>query len=223
VERDETGRVRLGFDPMGLAGAGPTTTENGKAVPVEYGFLDGEVTYRAAYPAGPGMGDSWDRGPHWVTIVGGCGENEAGCGNNYRRVMTILADPQPIGPGCRAAPAPTDAEALARSIRSYPDRQATAPVPVSVGGIHALQVDVRLAPVPTACPWHLPGLSSMTPLLLKKAPFLAGKDWARLYLLDLPGGPSRVLAIAIFSSEEDQEEALQAAAPIVDSIEFHAR
>ncbi|HXJ65703.1 MAG TPA: hypothetical protein VNN79_18250, partial [Actinomycetota bacterium] len=78
LERDQGGRWRLGFDPMGLDGGGPTTTENGKAVPVEYGFQGGELTYRAAYPAGPGMGDdSSDRGPDWVTVVGPCGRDEA--------------------------------------------------------------------------------------------------------------------------------------------------
>ena len=50
LERDERGRLRLWYDPQP---GGPGTTENGIAVPVEYGFLDGEVTYRAAYPLKP--------------------------------------------------------------------------------------------------------------------------------------------------------------------------
>jgi hypothetical protein len=209
LERDETGHLRLGYDPMGLGGSGPSTTENGKAVPVEYGFLNGEVTYRAAYPAGPGM-EEGDRGPDWVTVVGHCGKNEAGC-STTRRIMTILADPGPLGPDCQAGPTPTDAQALARSIRSDPDLQATAPVPVTIGGIPAMQVDVMLGPDAIVC-------------LLKNAPFVQpGQDWARLYLLDLPGGSSRVLAIAICSSEEDHQRAPVVAAPYVDSIEFHAR
>ena len=45
----------------------------------------------------------------------------------------------------------------------------------------------------------------------------------RLYLLDLPGGSTRVLAIAIMSDEDSFERALELTAPIVDSIESHAR
>ena len=45
----------------------------------------------------------------------------------------------------------------------------------------------------------------------------------RLYLLDLPGGSARILAIAIAAPEPDFEHVVEAAAPIVDSFEFHAR
>ncbi|HXJ66990.1 MAG TPA: hypothetical protein VNN79_24815, partial [Actinomycetota bacterium] len=139
-----------------------------------------------------------------------------------RRILTIVADPRAIGSGCEEAPALTDAEAVARRIRSDPDLDATAPVPVSIGGIPALQVDVVMTDAPE-CSWQLPGFSSGTPLLLKNAPFvLPGQNWARLYLLDLPGGSGGVLAIAICSSEEDHERALEVAAPIVDSIRFRA-
>ena len=121
----------------------------------------------------------------------------------------MLADPRPIGPGCVEAPAPADAEALARSIQSDSDFEATAPVAVTIGGTPALQMDV-LGPSP--CSWFL----------LKHIPFAAGLDRARLYLLDLPGGSARVLAIAIISDEDSFETTLQVAAPILDSIEFHA-
>jgi hypothetical protein len=214
LERGDTGRLRLVYDfEGGPAGPGPGTTENGKAVPEEYGFLDGEVTYRAAYPAAPRSDLIWDQGPDVATIVGA----------HERRLLLILADPQPIGPGCEEAPAPADAEALARSIRSDPDLEADAPVAVTIGGIPALQIDVVLAPNASACPWQMPNLSSTTPLLLKHAPLLFRVDRARLYLLDLPGGSARVLAIAIIDSEDSFERALELAAPIVDSIEFHAR
>jgi hypothetical protein len=45
----------------------------------------------------------------------------------------------------------------------------------------------------------------------------------RLYLLDLPGGSARILAIAIVAPEARFERVAEAAAPIVDSFEFHAR
>lgn len=45
----------------------------------------------------------------------------------------------------------------------------------------------------------------------------------RLYLLDLPGGSARILAIAILAPEHDFEHVVEATAPIVDSFEFHTR
>jgi hypothetical protein len=208
LERDDTGRLRLVYDfEGGPAGPGPGTTDNGRAVPEEYGFLDGEVTYRAAYPLEPSM-DGYRDGDR-LAIDGLLLPDE----NAPRRVLIILADPQPIGPGCVEAPAPADAEALARSIGSDPDFEATAPVAVTIGGTSALQMDVLLAPGAGAssCPW----------LLLKHASFPVGADRARLYLLDLPGGSARVLAIATISDEDSFETVLDWAAPIVDSIEFH--
>ena len=45
----------------------------------------------------------------------------------------------------------------------------------------------------------------------------------RLYLVDLPEGSSaQILAIAISAREASFERAVESAAPIVDSIEFHA-
>jgi hypothetical protein len=140
-------------------------------------------------------------------------------------ILTMLADPRPIGPGCEEGPAPADAEALARSIRSDPDFEATAPVVVTIGGTRALQMDVVLAPGARSCPWkdwNDPDISEMTPLLLKDAPFVDGPDRARLYLLDLPeGSAARVLALATITDEDSFETVLESAKPIVDSIEVH--
>jgi len=151
LERGGAGRLRLVYDfqPTGPAGPVPATTENGKAVPVEYGFLDGEVTYRAAYPFEPSL-DAWDRGPNRTAIVG------LRFHKRILRLLLFLADPRPIGPGCEEAPAPADAEALARSIRTDPDLEATAPVAVTIGGAPALQIDVMLAPGASSCAWSRP-------------------------------------------------------------------
>ena len=44
----------------------------------------------------------------------------------------------------------------------------------------------------------------------------------RLYLLDLPAGSTtRMLAIAIVAPEARFEDVLAAAAPLIESIEFH--
>jgi hypothetical protein len=48
-------------------------------------------------------------------------------------------------------------------------------------------------------------------------------EWMRLYLFDVPEGSSmRILAIAIVAPESRFERVVEAAAPVVDSIEFHA-
>jgi hypothetical protein len=45
----------------------------------------------------------------------------------------------------------------------------------------------------------------------------------RLYLVDAPEGSSiRILAIAVQAPEARFAQVLEAAAPIIDSIEFHA-
>jgi hypothetical protein len=216
LERDETGRLRLvyDFEPTGPEGRPVlATTENGTAVPVEYGFLDGEVTYRATYPAQPDQ-ENWVGDPDRAVIAG------LPFNNRNLSLLWLLADPRPIGPGCEEAPAPADAEALARSIRSDTDLEATAPEAATIGGIPALQIDVLLAPGAVECPWQLTNVSATTPVLLKQTP-ISEDQLVRLYLLDLPGGSARVLAIVILHA--DVENALELAAPIVDSIEFHAR
>ena len=44
----------------------------------------------------------------------------------------------------------------------------------------------------------------------------------RLYLIDLPeGSATRILAIAVVAPEARFEAVLEAAAPIIESIEFH--
>jgi hypothetical protein len=50
----------------------------------------------------------------------------------------------------------------------------------------------------------------------------ASGERMRLYLFDVPEGSSmRVLAIAIIAPESRFESVVEAAAPVVDSVEFH--
>ena len=56
-----------------------------------------------------------------------------------------MADPALGRDGLSDRPIPADAEALAESIRSIPDLEATAPVAVSVGGAEGLMMDVVVA------------------------------------------------------------------------------
>ena len=56
--------------------------------------------------------------------------------------------------------------------------------------------------------------------LLEPSPF-AGGDRARLYLVDLPGGSTRVLVIAVAADDDSFQTVLEWATPVVASIEIH--
>jgi hypothetical protein len=200
VDRAEPGRRVLEYSgPYSQ----PATTENGQAVPVPYSFLDGEVTFHAAYPWDYSIA-GWHHGPTMTTLL---------LDGRYEERLRLQADPRPVEMGCQEGPAPADAEALARSIRSDPDLEATEPVAVSVGGIDALRMDVVAAAGASVCD-EKPAPLGVTQTGLERGHRM------RLYLLDLPGGSARILAIAIVAPEPRFEHVAEAAAHIVDSLEF---
>jgi hypothetical protein len=194
----------------------PGTTENGQAVPVPYSFLDGEVTFAAAPPWARGSVRSDHGSTHMDLFL-----RRTYSEGRYRGPVgsfMIVADPLPVEPlpetGCEPGPAPADAEALARSIRSNHYFEATAPVAVSVGGIDALRMDV-VGPVRSIC-------NDGTIPQPTTGNWLGPGERMRLYVLDLPEGMSaRILTIAIVVEKQDFEHVVEAAAPILDSFEFH--
>jgi len=97
-------------------------------------------------------------------------------------------------------------------------------VAVTVGGLSGLRLDVVPAPRASSCPYSDPDpdLSATRPLLFNDAPFGVRGNRARVWLLDLPGGSARVLAIVMITDDDSFETVLEWAAPVVDSIEFHA-
>ena len=196
--RQEDGRLGLVY---GSQTGDLPTTENGQAVPVPYSLLDGEVTFAAAPP--------WS----YVFTDGRALGLRAFDSDSFVEIWT---DPLTVEMGCDAGPAPADAEALARSIRSNPDLEAIAPVSVRVGGIDALRMDVDVAEA-SDC-GMVTGAEPPPGVFLPSC-----RCWRmRLYLLDLPEGMSaRILAIAIAAPDQDFEHVVGAAAPIVDSIQFH--
>jgi hypothetical protein len=208
VNRDVTGRLRLQYE---YSPELPPTTENGQPVPVRYRFLDGEVTFRAAWPWLP-----WPDEPQGRNITTLTTYNFSADLRDAR--LAVVADPRPVESGCQEGPAPADAEALARSIRTDRDLEATAPATVSVGGVEALQMDVTAAPGASTCQ-----RSGARPLVVTGS--LVDREYRmRLYLLDLPGGSSRILAIAITAPKPNFERVMEEEeAAIVDSFEFHAR
>jgi len=226
----------LAYQPDGFGTDIAPTTENGQPVAMPYNFFGGEVTLHAAHPwimsdyglypfgrlipEGPGVPPTTDGGGRvgWDQLV-------------------LMADPALVGTGCQTGPGPADAEALAESIRSDPGLEATAPVAVSGGGAEALMMDVKIAAGANVCanvneetgdPDN-PGV--LSPVFDWSAVTMAGNghatghatgDWMRLYLFDVPEGSSmRILAIAIIAPESRFERAVDAAVPIVDSVEFH--
>ena len=194
----ESGRLGLMY---GVPSGSIPTTENGQAVPVPYSILDGEVTFAAAPPW---SSTSQER---TSTILGGVGRGSA----VQFTMFMVTADPR-TGMGCEAGPSAADVDALVRSIRSNPDLEATAPVAVSVGGIDALRMDV-------VAPGQLE-VGDCAPTVIEH--LSAGQDRTRLYLLDLPEGMStRILAIAISTHVSQFERVVEAAAPVLDSFEFH--
>jgi hypothetical protein len=185
-------------------------------LPERGSLLDGEVTFHFGPPWEPSIG-GWDSSPTMFTLD-----------SPYEGSVRVMADPLRVETGCRKGPVPDNAEALARKIRSDPDLEATEPVAADVAGIEALRMDVVAATGASVCQvegWPL----VLTPSRVARN----GNGWAgarlepryrmRLYLVDLPGGSARILAVAIAAPKPRFEDAVEAAAPIVDSFEFHSR
>jgi hypothetical protein len=178
----------------------PGTTVNGQVVPVQYDFPAGGLTLHLTYP--------------WTGFAEGSkfylGSDE------FDVLLQVLGGELPVMTGCMD-PAPSDARALARTIRSSPDLEVTPPVSVSIGGLPALRMDVTAAPGARTCP------PAVEPLLVVTDVPVFPENRMRLYLVDLPEGSSeQIMTIAIGARSDSFERAVEEAAPILDSIEFHA-
>jgi len=214
VDRAEDGRLVLLYGT--LEDPEVPTTENGEPLAEPYSILDGEVTFGVPPP----WYGFFDYGPDTIALVHPEGDG----------TFAVLPDPLPLETGCRQGPAPVDAEALARTIRSDPDLDATEPVAVGVGGIEALRMDVVAAAGASVCDYMGTPLVVSGPESWQPAPnggkgigpALDREHRMRLYLLDLPQGSSaRILAIAFVAPEASFETALEEAPRILDSFEFH--
>jgi hypothetical protein len=209
----DTGRPMVEFSaPPDPSQAG--TTENGKAAPVTYRVLDGEVTFGVAHPWDTYSGFDLGGGPDDLILT---------VENDLDERIVWAAAPRPTDAGCQPGPLPADAAALARSIRSDSDLEATAPVAVSLGGTPALRMDVVAVPGARVCQgWRGQRVVSANDRGWPGMDLASGSRM-RLYLLDLPGGSQRILAISVVSPEARFEQVVGAAAPILDSVEFHTR
>ncbi|HKY49020.1 MAG TPA: hypothetical protein VJQ79_13670 [Acidimicrobiia bacterium] len=181
------------------------TKENGQPVGVPFAFFDGEVLLTAAKP--------------WV---GGFERNSLDLGDRLhlrdQEAIVLVGDPLPVATGCAIGPTPADADALARSLESDPDLQVTRPVAVSVGGIDALTMDIVFASEADDCDAVLRLRDDPS---TRRWGLLDRGSHMRLYLFDMPEGSSmRILAIAIVAPEARFDAVIEAATPVMDSIEF---
>jgi hypothetical protein len=210
------------FDNVGVAwhrggapenGADTTTEGSERTGPGTYAFLGGEVTFHADRPwydhiesyLDPRLFFLRDRPPR----------------HRFADAeIEILANPNPLPEACYLYPprVPASAEALVRAIRSNPDLEATVPVADRVGGIDALRLDVAPVPGASTCP---NGAVPVVSVSNGGWGTMAHGELGRLYILDLPGGSARALAIMITASEAAFERAVEAAAAVVESFEFH--
>ena len=134
-----------------------------------------------------------------------------------RDMMRLVSRPRPIGEGCLEGPAPSDASALAQAILSDADFEATGPILTSIGGQSAVRIDLVTASGASVC--EATGMPmAMTGAGLEAAD--GQPQGMRLYLVDHPDGWGRVLAIAVMAPETRLDAVVEAALPVLDSIEF---
>ena len=224
------GRLMLEYQPDGFQTEIAPTIEDGQPLAVRHDFFDREVTLYATHP--------WvlsDVSAFGRLIPEGAWPTTDGGERKDWDELALMADPAPADGGCRTAPSAADAAALTESIRSSPIAS-TDPVAVSAGGIDGLMIDVMADAGSNVCAvadadGSLDG-TVLVPVFDQNGPFsesggfrtgVTSGEWMRLYLFDVPEGLSmRVLAIAIVAPEARFERAVETAAPIVDSLEFHA-
>jgi hypothetical protein len=208
------------FDNLGVAwhrgatpenGADTTTEGSGRTGPGTYAFLGGEVTFQAARPWIDHVEAYID--PRLFFLLG---QPEFGLPDDA--FFEILANPLPQA-SCDPLPGvPASAEAVVRAIRSNADLESTVPVVERVGGIDALRLDVAAVPGASTCSFGRVPVVSVS----NRGAWggIDHGDLGRLYVLDLPGGSARALAIKISAPEAAFERAVEAAATVLDSFEF---
>ena len=188
-----------------------STTENGATlvpVPVKHFFFDGQVSMAAPYP--------WSYDGDFAHYYG--------LSRQDRSVELIepMFNPLPVAEGCATGAEPANAQALAQAIGANRDLLTSTPVAVTLNGHAALTIDITLAPGASSCEQ---GTYVLTRELCcgQRGVTIAQGSRMRLYLVDAPAGSSLgVIAIAIVAPEWRFESVLEAAVPIVETLEFHA-
>jgi hypothetical protein len=222
------GRMGLEYEKDGFGTDIAPTTENRQPVARRHDSFDGEVTVHAAHPW---VSTGTDRYLRLIPQGADVAPTTDGGQRNDWDELFLVADPR-VDPKCQLGGSPTDAEALAERIRSEPDFGATAPIAVSVGGVAGLRLDLAIPAGTTVCARETIDGDLFNPVFDRNGPHdvrdgvMTGRatgELMRLYLFDAPDGSSmRILAVAIVAPEETFERAVEAAAPIVESLSFSA-
>ncbi len=238
IQLPADGRLGLEYDRDGFGTNIAPTTEDGQPVALPYNVFDGEVTLHIAHPwIFTDYGDlgGWTFGrliPEGIVAP----TTDGGERSEWDELF-LMADPVLVGTDCQRGAGQADLGVLVESIQSYPGVETTAPIAASVGGVEALVMDVKI-PAGAATPVVLDegGDLCANGLLNPVGGWMgysldssgvatgtASGEWVRLFLFDMPASSSvRTMAIAIVAPESSFERAVKAAAPVVDSIEFHA-
>lgn len=204
------------------------TPENAERSGRRVDLLDGEVTFRTA---------TWGEDLEWRMIS----EEPMGPESLLRHeapsaAFLVIADPAPLQSCSRTGATVVSADVLAGAIRAHPGLSSTDPIGERVAGVHAFRLDVAPVDGASTCRGN-PVVAGPTPPPDVGVPVITGTRKTyfgpslayvlesdkrmRLYLLDLPGGAARSLAIVIVAAEADFNAAVEAARPILDSFEFH--
>jgi hypothetical protein len=191
------GWVRAKNGRLAVVNSGPTL-ENGRAVLLPFSLHDG----RAHFDVSP---STWK--VHWV------GDNLTEFVHHYLTSAIVLAgEPLGVGAACAGHPTPTDPEAWARALEADSGHAVSDPVPVRVGGVEGLQVDVDVSAdkrIEWLCSFKTGPL-----------PVRSGGTKMRLLLADLPGDSAGMLTIALMTGPGEFEDTIAETAPIIDSVEI---
>jgi hypothetical protein len=213
------------------------TPENAEGSGPRYNILDGEVAFRAAKPWEPNVESVLNAEgslPSEFALFTRFDGRDTSCGSprSSCAAFVVLADPAPRQGSCsQTGGTVVSAEALARAIGAHPGLQSTERVAEPIGDIDALRLDVAAAEGASTCGGSGEGIgfgdgvpvltaTRHTKLGAPVVPVIEPGKRMRVYLLDLPEGAARTLAIMIVAPEADFDAAIAAARPILDSFEF---
>ena len=231
------GRLGLEYQPDSFGTDIAPTSEDGQPLAVPHDLFGGEVTVQVPYPWT--FDGTLDGRLQLIPRDPGERPTTEGGERNHWDEIYLMADPAPVAKGCPTGLGAADAKALAESLRSDPALGATAPVAVRVGGVQALMMDVAIPAGTTICTPESYFKDLLGPVFDFGAPFSVSNldgtigggvytgratgELMRLYLFDAPEGSSiRTLAIAIAAPAPRFGKVVETAAPVVESIEFHA-
>lgn len=196
---------------VGPAPAPFTTEPSASATPraKSYSMDRGKVTFAA-----DSRWEESDAGP-WALRLDG----------NVAERIHVVAEPSAFGDHCLVVWPGDNAEQLAQGILSDPDLVATPALPVVVGGVDALRMDVVASSGASRCGAGTGVYQETLTTTRHRNIVLGARERMRLYLLDLPnpypltrGGG--IVAIAIIAPEAGFDRVAEAAAPVLDSFEF---